>query len=51
MEITNSGEVAIQRVAETQANLVLMNICLTGKIDAVQAGDIIQKSFAYLYYF
>jgi diguanylate cyclase (GGDEF)-like protein/PAS domain S-box-containing protein len=44
-EITNSGEAAIQRVAETQPNLVLMNIRLTGKIDAVQAGDIIKKKF------
>ncbi len=44
-EISNSGEAAIQKVAETQPNLVLMDICLAGKIDAVQAGDIIQKNF------
>ncbi len=44
-DITNSGEAAIQRVAETQPNLVLMDICLTGKINAVQAGEIIQKKF------
>ncbi len=44
-EITNSGEAAIEKVAETQPNLVLMDICLAGKIDALQAGDIIQKNF------
>ncbi|NJL64453.1 MAG: diguanylate cyclase [Methylacidiphilales bacterium] len=44
-EITDSGEAAIKKVAETHPNLVLMDICLTGTIDAVQAGDIIQNNF------
>ncbi|MEA5569746.1 diguanylate cyclase domain-containing protein [Calothrix sp. UHCC 0171] len=44
-EITDSGEGAIKKVAETHPNLVLMDICLTGAVDAVQAGDFIRKNF------
>jgi diguanylate cyclase (GGDEF)-like protein/PAS domain S-box-containing protein len=44
-EITDSGEAAIEKVAETHPNLVLMDICLAGTVDAVQAGNIIQNNF------
>jgi len=44
-EITNSGEEAIKKVAETNPNLVLMDICLGGEIDGEQAADIIQNHF------
>lgn len=44
-EITNSGEEAIKKVAETHPNLVLINICLAGEIDGVAVADIIQNHF------
>lgn len=44
-EIIHSGEAAIETVAQTHPNLVLMDVCLSGEIDALQAGDIIQKNF------
>ncbi|MEH2061429.1 MAG: diguanylate cyclase [Nostoc sp.] len=42
-EITNSGEEAIKKVAETHPNLVLINICLAGEIDGIDVADIIQN--------
>ncbi len=44
-EITDSGEEAIKKVAETNPNLVLIDICLAGEIDGEQAADIIQNHF------
>ncbi|MHC5597241.1 MAG: ATP-binding response regulator [Nostoc sp.] len=44
-EITSSGEDAIKEVAATNPNLVLIDICLPGKIDAVHLADIIQNYF------
>lgn len=44
-EITESGEEAIKKVAEIQPHLVLVDICLSGKINGVQVADIIQNSF------
>ncbi|MEH2056334.1 MAG: diguanylate cyclase [Nostoc sp.] len=44
-EITNSGEEAIKKVAETHPNLVLINICLAGEIDGIDVADIIQNHF------
>ncbi|MBD2411804.1 REC domain-containing diguanylate cyclase [Nostoc calcicola FACHB-389] len=45
LEITESGEEAIQKVAENHPNIVLIDICLAGEINAVQLGDIIQNNF------
>ncbi|OKH44605.1 REC domain-containing diguanylate cyclase [Calothrix sp. HK-06] len=44
-DVINSGKAAIQKVAETQPNLVLMDICLAGDIDAIATGNIIRKNF------
>jgi diguanylate cyclase (GGDEF)-like protein/PAS domain S-box-containing protein len=44
-EITNSGEEAIKKVAETSPHLVLIDICLAGKIDGEQVADIIRNHF------
>ncbi|MFN6515555.1 MAG: diguanylate cyclase domain-containing protein [Nostoc sp. CreGUA01] len=44
-EITESGEEAIKKVAETDPNLVLIDICLAGEINGVQLVDIIQNNF------
>ncbi len=44
-EITDSGEEAIKKVAETHPHLVLIDICLAGKINGVQVAEIIQNNF------
>jgi diguanylate cyclase (GGDEF)-like protein/PAS domain S-box-containing protein len=44
-DITDSGEEAIRKVAETHPHLVLIDICLSGKINGVQVADIIQNNF------
>ncbi|MGI8504580.1 MAG: diguanylate cyclase domain-containing protein [Hassallia sp.] len=44
-DITDSGEEAITKVAETHPHLVLIDICLSGKINGVQVADIIQNNF------
>ncbi|MEH2192095.1 MAG: diguanylate cyclase [Nostoc sp.] len=44
-EITQSGEEAIKKVAETHPNLVLIDICLAGEINGVHVADIIQNHF------
>jgi len=44
-EITESGEEVIKKLAEFQPNLVLIDICLTEKINDVQLVDIIQNNF------
>ncbi|MBG1245427.1 GGDEF domain-containing response regulator [Nostoc sp. NZL] len=44
-ETTKSGEEAIKKVAETLPHLVLIDICLDGKIDGVHVADIIQNHF------
>ena len=44
-EITNSGEEAIKKIAETHPNLVLVGIFLAGKINAEDMADIIRKDF------
>ena len=44
-EITESGEEAIKKVAETHPHLVLIDICLAGEIDGLHVGDIIQNHF------
>ncbi|MEH2035022.1 GGDEF domain-containing response regulator [Nostoc sp.] len=44
-EITESGEEAIKKVAETHPHLVLIDICLDGKIDGFHVADIIQNKF------
>jgi diguanylate cyclase (GGDEF)-like protein/PAS domain S-box-containing protein len=43
--IIDSGRGAIQKVAETHPSLVLMDVCLAGDIDAIEAGDIIRTNF------
>ncbi|MBR8837913.1 MAG: diguanylate cyclase [Stigonema ocellatum SAG 48.90 = DSM 106950] len=44
-EITDSGEEAIKKVAETHPNLVLIDICLAGEINGVPVAEIIKKNF------
>ncbi|MEH2330681.1 GGDEF domain-containing response regulator [Nostoc sp.] len=44
-EITESGEEAIKKVAETHPHLVLIDICLAGEIDGLYVADIIQNHF------
>lgn len=41
---TRSGEIAIEKIAETQPDLVLMDIHLAGKLDGVQTAGIIHMS-------
>ncbi len=43
-KITNSGEKAIQKLAEIKPKLVLIDICLAGEFDGVQVVDIIQNN-------
>jgi PAS domain S-box-containing protein len=43
--ITDSLRGAIQEVAQTLPHLVLIDTCLTGDVDAIQAGAIIRKNF------
>ncbi|MEH2404369.1 GGDEF domain-containing response regulator [Nostoc sp.] len=45
LEINKSGEDAIKKVAETDPNLVLIDICLAGEVDGVHVADIIQNHF------
>ncbi|HLF05422.1 MAG TPA: response regulator [Dehalococcoidia bacterium] len=40
-----SGEEAIEKAGKAQPDLVLMDICLKGKMDGVQAADQIRKRF------
>ncbi len=42
---TTSGEAAIQKVAETRPDLVLMDIKLQGKVDGIEAATQIHKRF------
>ncbi|MBF2065192.1 MAG: diguanylate cyclase [Calothrix sp. C42_A2020_038] len=44
-DTTDSLQEAIQKVAETRPSLVLMDTCLVGDVDAIQAGDIIRKKY------
>lgn len=44
-EITNSGEEAIKKVAETHPHLVLIDVCLAGEVDGVHIADIIHNRF------
>lgn len=44
-DIIDSGSSAIQKVAETQPNLVLMDIRSAGDIDAIAVGNIIRTNF------
>ncbi|MFH7030569.1 MAG: diguanylate cyclase domain-containing protein [Heteroscytonema crispum UTEX LB 1556] len=44
-QITDSGEDAIKKVAETHPHLVLLDICLAGEIDGIEVADIIWKNF------
>ncbi|MDF5706466.1 MAG: diguanylate cyclase [Nostoc sp. S4] len=44
-DITESGEEAIKKVAETHPNLVLIDICLAVEINGIQLADIIQDNF------
>ncbi|MEH2043909.1 GGDEF domain-containing response regulator [Nostoc sp.] len=44
-EITESGEEAIKKVAETHPHLVLIDMCLAGEIDGLHVADIIQNHF------
>ena len=43
--ITDSGEEAIRKVAEMNPSLVLIDICLRGDIDGLQAAGIIQENY------
>ncbi len=43
--ITNFGEDVIERISEAIPNLVLIDICLSGKINSIQIADIIQQQF------
>ncbi|BAZ20255.1 response regulator receiver modulated diguanylate cyclase with PAS/PAC sensor [Kalymmatonema gypsitolerans NIES-4073] len=44
-DISSSGEEAIKKVEETNPNLVLVDICLSGTINGAQVADIIIKNF------
>ncbi|MDF2387978.1 diguanylate cyclase [Nostoc ellipsosporum NOK] len=44
-EITDSGEEAIKKVAENHPNLVLIDICLAGEINAMQLAEIIENNY------
>ncbi|MFB2770239.1 diguanylate cyclase domain-containing protein [Pelatocladus sp. BLCC-F211] len=44
-KIANSVKEAIQNIAESKPNLVLIDICLVGEIDGVPVVDIIQDTF------
>jgi diguanylate cyclase (GGDEF)-like protein/PAS domain S-box-containing protein len=44
-QIMDSGEEAIKKVAEIHPILVLIDICLPGKINGIQVADIVQKNF------
>jgi CheY-like chemotaxis protein len=48
-DIADSGEEVIKKVAETHPHLVLIDICLLGKINGVQVPEIIQNNFDVLY--
>lgn len=43
--ITDCGEEAIKKVAETHPNLVLIDICLAGKMTGMQVADVITNIF------
>ena len=45
LDITASGEEAIKRVAEVNPHLVLIDICLAGKINGIEFVDFIQNHF------
>ena len=44
-EIVSSGEEAVERVAATQPDLVLMDIKLKGQMDGVEAAEVIRTRF------
>jgi diguanylate cyclase (GGDEF)-like protein/PAS domain S-box-containing protein len=44
-DISSSGEEAIKKVEETNPNLVLVDLCLSGTINGAQVADIIIKKF------
>ena len=44
-EITDKGELAIEKVAEMKPNLVLMDIRLAGEMDGIEAAEIITNNF------
>lgn len=44
--IAHSGEEALAKVQEHLPHLVLMNVRLTGNLDAIQAGNIIREQYA-----
>ncbi len=44
-EITDTGELAIQKVTEIKPNLVLMDIRLAGEMDGIEAAEIITNTF------
>lgn len=44
-DITDSGEDAIRKIAETNPHLVLIDICLAGEINGIHLVDIIQDHF------
>ncbi|MEB3279854.1 MAG: EAL domain-containing protein [Lyngbya sp.] len=44
-EITDKGELAIQKVAEIKPNLVLMDIRLAGEMDGIEAAEIIKNNY------
>jgi diguanylate cyclase (GGDEF)-like protein/PAS domain S-box-containing protein len=45
LDLTASGEEAIKKVAEDNPHLVLIDICLAGKINGTEVVDIIQNDF------
>lgn len=44
--IVDSGELAIQQAMDLKPNLILMDICLRGKIDGVRAAEIIADNLS-----
>ena len=44
-EITDTGELAIQKIAEIKPNLVLMDIRLAGEMDGIEAAEIIKNNY------
>jgi len=44
-QITDSGELAIQKVAEIKPHIVLMDIRLAGEMDGIEAAEIIKNNY------
>ena len=45
VDIVDSGEVAVEKTAELRPDVVLIDICLNGEIDGIEAASRIQSEF------